>query len=73
MKEEKNKTKKESVSGNRRQFLQGAAVSAASVAVVSAGVSSQAIASQPLKEEPFKQEGYRLTKHIMDYYKSAAN
>lgn len=60
------------ISDGRRNFLQGSAVTVAGVAVVSTGFSGQVMAAPQAKVAPLKHEGYRLTKHIMDYYKSAA-
>jgi len=63
----------------RRDFLRGsvAAATATGVAVtVAAGNSAASVSESALatgsKSEPDKKEGYRLTKHIADYYKSAA-
>lgn len=57
----------------RRDFLRGSIVAAAGVAVTAAAGKSIASVSEPAAEmEADKKEGYRLTKHIADYYKSAA-
>lgn len=57
----------------RRDFLRGSIVAAAGVAVTAATGKSIANVSEPAAEmEADKKEGYRLTKHIADYYKSAA-
>lgn len=72
--EEKGMTEiKQQKTNSRRNFLQGSAIAAASVAVATSGVSTQAVAVPQVTKEPAKQEGYRLTKHIVDYYKSAAS
>ena len=58
---------------SRRKFLSGGAllsVSAVAVAIVP-NVASAAIKTEPeIKNK--KDDGYKLTKHIADYYKSAA-
>ena len=58
----------------RRKFLQGSIAAATGVAAVStvAGSSLAGIADEEAGVEVEKKEGYRLTKHIADYYKSAA-
>ena len=58
----------------RRKFLRGSIAAATGVAAVStiAGASLAAIAETDAGVEADKKEGYRLTKHIADYYKSAA-
>jgi hypothetical protein len=58
----------------RRKFLRGSIVAATSVAAVStvAGSSLAGIAETDAGVEADQKEGYRLTKHIADYYKSAA-
>ena len=61
----------------RRDFLRGSVAAATGVAVTvatgnsAASVTETAVATGS-KPEPDKKEGYRLTKHIADYYKSAA-
>jgi hypothetical protein len=58
----------------RRKFLKGSIAAATSVAAVStvAGSSLAGIADTEAGVEAEQREGYRLTKHIADYYKSAA-
>lgn len=57
----------------RRDFLRGSIVAATGVAVtVATGNSAASVAETKKAVEPDKKEGYRLTKHIADYYKSAA-
>ena len=61
----------------RRDFLRGSIAAATGVAAtVAAGNSAASVTESALatgsKSEPDKKEGYRLTKHIADYYKSAA-
>jgi len=56
----------------RRDFLRGSITAATGIAVsVAAGKSIAGIAETGVGAEPAKKEGYRLTKHIADYYKSA--
>jgi len=58
----------------RRKFLRGSIAAATGVAAAStvAGSSLASMAESDAGTEPEKKEGYRLTKHIADYYKSAA-
>ena len=61
----------------RRDFLRGSIAAATGVAAtVAAGNSAVSVSESALatgsKSEPDKTESYRLTKHIADYYKSAA-
>jgi hypothetical protein len=61
----------------RRDFLRGSIAAATGVAAtVAAGNSAASVTESALatgsKSESDKKEGYRLTKHIADYYKSAA-
>ena len=57
----------------RRDFLRGSIATAAGIATAAAtGTSIAAITDTGVSAEPEKKEGYRLTKHITDYYKSAA-
>ncbi|HID81405.1 MAG TPA: twin-arginine translocation signal domain-containing protein [Chromatiales bacterium] len=57
----------------RRQFLKNATTLSAGAAVVVA--SPGVIADAPEKEmkKEVQAEGYRLTQHILDYYKTAAS
>ena len=65
--------KKKNLNEGRRDFLRGSAVVGAGV-VAATGLSGQAVAAiEPEKTEQPVEEGYRLTKHILDYYKTAAN
>lgn len=58
---------------NRREFLRNGAIAGAGVAVASSMPSvSMASTSEGLAEDQPAEEGYRLTRHIVDYYKSAA-
>ena len=59
----------------RRDFLRGSIVAATGVAaIVAEGKSTSSVAETKtaVGSESNKKEGYRLTKHIADYYKSAA-
>jgi len=58
----------------RRKFLRGSIAAATGVAAAStvAGSSLASMAESDTGTQPEKKEGYRLTKHIADYYKSAA-
>ena len=57
----------------RRVFLRGTVLTSAGAAVVTAvpGV-AVASATETLSEPAGKKKGYRLTQHIVDYYKTAA-
>jgi nitrous oxide reductase len=58
---------------NRRDFLRGSAIAGAGVAVASSIPSaSLASTSESLADDQPAEEGYRLTQHIIDYYKTAA-
>jgi hypothetical protein len=58
----------------RRNFLRGSITAATGIAAAStvAGSALAGMAEQDGSVEAEKKEGYRLTKHIADYYKSAA-
>ncbi len=61
-------------STGRRQFLRRAAATTGVAAV--AATSSTLMVTEveaATGEEAEKEEGYRLTQHILDYYKSAAS
>ena len=65
--------KKQKVITSRRNFLRGSVIAGAGT-VVASGLPATTVASTtPEKEEKPAEEGYRLTKHILDYYKSAAS
>jgi len=65
--------KKQKLNEGRRDFLRGSVVVGAG-AIAASGLSGQAIASVEIeKTEQSAEEGYRLTKHILDYYKTAAS
>jgi uncharacterized membrane protein len=61
-----------SPSQGRRAFLRKAAVSGGAAAAM-AGAPMAALSAQADSEaQPGEEKGYRLTQHIIDYYKSAA-
>ena len=68
------KNPKQQVSESRRRFLRDAGLSGGAVAVA-ASAPGAAFAQQPIKEavEQDAEQGYRLTDHILAYYKSAAS
>jgi nitrous oxide reductase len=59
---------KQKVNDGRRQFLRKSALGSA---VVATGIPAVSVASET-SEKTTAEEGYRLTKHISDYYKTAA-
>ena len=67
------KDPKQQVSHSRRKFLRDATVTGgiAAVAVGSPATVIAADVEQTAEKKPA--EGYRLTQHILDYYKSAAS
>ena len=67
------KNPKQKVSQSRRKFMRDAAVTGgvAAAAVTAPGVAMAEKTDTPVNEKP--EEGYRLTQHILDYYKSAAS
>jgi hypothetical protein len=67
------KGNKQKMIHNRREFLRGSAIAGAGVAVASSIPSvSLATTSEGAVDDQPVEEGYRLTRHIIDYYKSAA-
>jgi hypothetical protein len=67
------KGNKRKMISNRREFLRGGAIAGAGVAVVSSIPSvSLATTSESVADDQPVEEGYRLTQHIIDYYKTAA-
>ncbi len=65
------KQEKKQSTVSRRDFLQGAAAVGAGAAVLTA--SGSVVAATPESpDEQAKPKGYRLTRHIIDYYKTAA-
>jgi hypothetical protein len=67
------KNPKQQVSHSRREFLREAGVSGG-LAAAAVGLPGVALAEAPQGDADQKPEqGYRLTQHILDYYKSAAS
>ena len=67
------KKTKESLNGNRRDFMKKSALVGAGVAA-STVAGGEAIAAATSEEsEPKQNKGYQLTQHVADYYKSAAS
>jgi len=56
---------------NRRNFIQGAAGAGVGTALAAA-LPGAAMASEQSVEDK-KPQGYRLTQHILEYYKTAAS
>ncbi len=67
------KTPKQQVSQSRRKFLRDAGITGgvAAVAATAPGAAIAEVDEGGSEQQPNK--GYRLTKHILDYYKSAAS
>lgn len=67
------KNSKQQVSQSRRKFLRDAGVSGgiAAVAATSPGIALADTVESGAEQQP--ERGYRLTKHILAYYKSAAS
>lgn len=67
------KKSKQPVSNSRRKFLRDAGITggAAAVAATAPGVALAEPTADGTAAEP--DEGYRLTQHILDYYKSVAS
>jgi hypothetical protein len=67
------KDPKQQVSQSRRKFLRDAGVSGgiAAAAAATPGVALAAVQDEDTKHKA--DEGYRLTQHILAYYKSAAS
>jgi hypothetical protein len=61
------------VSQSRRRFLRDAGISGGVAAVAATGSGAALATTTADDPDKPKQEGYRLTKHILDYYKSAAS
>ena len=66
------KQEKKQSTVSRRDFLQGAAAVGAGAAVAAASGSVLADTLES-SEDKTKPKGYRLTSHIIDYYKTAAS
>ena len=67
------KKSKQQTSQSRRKFLRNAGITggAAAVATSTPGIALAESTAEDKQERP--QEGYRLSKHILDYYKTAAS
>jgi len=67
------KNSKQQVSQSRRKFLRDAGVSGgiAAVAATSPGIALADTTESGAEQQP--ERGYRLTEHILAYYKSAAS
>lgn len=68
------KSKEEKLENGRRDFLKASVIAGAGTAIAAGGVApvSAAVADMPV-EDTSVEEGYRLTQHIVDYYKTAAS
>lgn len=69
------KQAKQQTSLSRRKFLRNAAVAGGAAAAASAApgiATAETEATSPTATESGR-DGYRLTQHIIDYYKSAAS
>jgi len=67
------KNSKQQVSQSRRRFLRNAGVSGG-VAAVTATAPGVVLAEAPQADASQKpEEGYRLSEHVLAYYKSAAS
>jgi hypothetical protein len=68
------KNPKQQVSKSRRKFLRDAGISGG-IAAVAASTPGVALAESPdsVAEDQKPEQGYRLTDHILAYYKSAAS
>ena len=65
--------KEQPADSQRRDFLRGSLAAATGLAATAAAATPiAAVAETEVGMEPEKKEGYRLTRHIADYYKSAA-
>lgn len=58
----------------RREFLKGvvAGSGAAAVALLSGAANAQPEPGAPATAAPTESKGYRVTQHILDYYKTAS-
>jgi nitrous oxide reductase len=68
MKDEQHK-----VSVSRRQFLRDAGVTGSAAAVAATLPGAVAAAPESEGQQDERHEGYRLTQHILEYYKTAAS
>ena len=67
------KKSKQQVSQSRRKFLRNAGITGGAAAVAAGAPGIAMAEATPEGGEDQPQEGYRLTKHILDYYKTAAS
>jgi hypothetical protein len=67
------KNPKQQVSQSRRKFLRDAGVSGGIAAVAAATPGVALAESEDTAGEQKPSEGYRLTKHVLAYYKTAAS
>ena len=58
------------INSKRRSFLRTGAVVGGSVAGAT-GLAGKAIAADEVPEAETREEGYRMTRHIAEYYKTA--
>ncbi len=65
--------RKETHDSGRREFLRGSAKAGAGVAVAAAVPGAVALASDETVTVDIEQKGYRLTNHILEYYKSTVD
>lgn len=56
----------------RRDFLRGSIATTGIAVIAATGNATASVTEEVATVAPEKKEGYRLTKHIADYYKSAA-
>ena len=66
------KNPKQQVSQSRRKFLRDAGVSGG-IAAIAASAPAVALAEPDTGGAEKRREGYRLTEHILAYYKTAAS
>jgi hypothetical protein len=68
---------KKALNSERRNFIRGSLVAGVGVATAAvmpgAVVAADADAPDQSKAQPKAQKGYRLTPHILEYYKSTAS
>ena len=67
------KQEEKAIDDKRRKFLSGVAVAGVGSAVAVVMPSAAIAVSGESVEEPAEDKGYRLSQHIIDYYKSAAS
>jgi hypothetical protein len=65
------KKRLEITDASRRNFIRGtAAIGVSSVVVAAVPTVAVSASSQPGEEQLTKDKGYRVTQHILDYYKT---